>query len=160
MNTLTTRISLAPALLFFFLPTQAAEPPNPVQTNLSTAQQHSAEPPLGPPPEAYKACEGMSLGGKTEFVNPRGETVAGVCQNDGSGKIVLRPDHTPGERHGPPPEAYQVCVGKTSGNAAQFTGPKGEIIQGTCQAEGERLVLRPYHPPTAKTKFDTPFPQQ
>ena len=89
-------------------------------------------------------------GAKAEFVNPKGETVAGVCLNDGSGKIVLRPDHPPGGRQGPPPEANQACAGKTAGNAAQFTGPKGEIIQGICEAEGDRLELRPYHPPAAK----------
>ena len=153
MNASTTRILLAAALFFPFMPMQAAEQPTPAPTS-SVVGQHSAETPHGPPPEAYKACEGKSMGGKAEFVNPRGETVAGVCLNDGSGKIVLRPDHPPGGQvgghHGPPPEAYQACMGKTAGNAAQFTGPKGEIIQGTCEAEGEKLVLRPYHPPVAK----------
>ncbi len=149
MNALTTRIVLASTLLCSFLSATSAGQPNPAPTNGAT-DQHSAEPPHGPPPEAYQACKGKSLGGKAEFVNPRGETVAGVCLNDGSGKMVLRPDHPPGGHHGPPPEAYQACAGKTAGNAAQLTGPKGETVQGTCEAEGERLVLRPYHPPTAK----------
>ena len=153
MNVPTTRILWVAALFCSFMSAQAAEQPIPAPTNIATGP-HSAACPHGPPPEAYKACEGKSVGGKAEFVNPRGETVTGVCQNDGSGKIVLRPDHPPGgqagEHQGPPQEAYQACVGKTAGNAAQFAGPKGEIIQGTCEAEGERLVLRPYHPPTAK----------
>ena len=149
MNATITRIFSVAALLCCWVCAGAAEQPTQTPTTSGTVQ-HSAEPPHGPPPEAYKACEGKSVGGKAGFVNHRGETVAGVCQNDGSGKIVLRPDHPPGVRHGPPPEAYQACAGKTAGNAAQFAGPKGEIIQGTCEAEGERLVLRPYHPPTAK----------
>ena len=149
MNALTTRIVLASTLLCSFLSASSAEQPNPAPINSATGQ-HAAEPPHGPPPEAYQACAGKRVGAKAEFVNPKGETVAGVCQNDGSGKMVLRPDHPPGGHQGPPPEAYQACVGKTAGNAAQLTGPKGEIIQGVCEAEGERLVLRPYHPPTAK----------
>jgi hypothetical protein len=45
----------------------------------------------GPPLEAYKACEGKSAGSTAQFVNPRGETVIGVCQEE-NGKMVLRPN--------------------------------------------------------------------
>lgn len=45
----------------------------------------------GPPPEAYKACEGKSAGSVSQFVNPRGETVTGTCEEEG-GKMVLRPN--------------------------------------------------------------------
>ena len=46
-------------------------------------------------------------------------------------------------QHGPPPEAYTVCEGKIAGDAAQFESPHGETIMGTCEQEGDRLVLRP-----------------
>ncbi len=51
-----------------------------------------------------------------------------------------------GLRHGPPPEAYTVCEGKTEGSAAQFTDPKGEVVTGKCQVADGKLVLRPDHP--------------
>ena len=131
---------------------QSATVPSPGKP--AAAGQHAGEPPLGPPPEAFKACEGKSAGNRSEFASPHGDTVAGVCENDGNGKIVLRPDHPPGSQdvghRGPPPEAYQACVGKTAGGIAQFVSPKGETIKGICEAEGERLVLRPYHPPISK----------
>lgn len=54
----------------------------------------------GPPPEAYKACEGKTAGSTAQFVNPRGETVKGTCEEEG-GRLVLRPDHRKGDRQGP-----------------------------------------------------------
>ena len=39
------------------------------------------------------------------------------------------------KHHGPPPEAYTVCEGKAVGSAASFTNHKGEIVNGTCQAD-------------------------
>lgn len=45
----------------------------------------------GAPPEAYKACEGKSSGNKSQFINPHGETITGICENE-NGKMVLRPD--------------------------------------------------------------------
>ena len=45
----------------------------------------------GPPPEAYKACEGKSVGAVAQFVDRRGETLKGVCGEE-DGKLVLRPD--------------------------------------------------------------------
>jgi hypothetical protein len=45
----------------------------------------------GPPPEAYKACEGKSAGSVSQFVNPRGETITGTCEAE-HGRIVLRPN--------------------------------------------------------------------
>ncbi len=46
----------------------------------------------GPPPEAYKACEGKSSGSTAQFINPRGETVTGKCESE-NGTLVLRPDN-------------------------------------------------------------------
>jgi hypothetical protein len=57
----------------------------------------------GPPPEAFKACEGKSPGAPAEFVNPRGETVKGKCE-DKDGKLVLRPDFLRRDEGAPPPD--------------------------------------------------------
>lgn len=46
----------------------------------------------GPPPEAYEACEGKSVGDEAEFVNPRGETVTGTCVQRGD-QLILLPDN-------------------------------------------------------------------
>ncbi len=48
----------------------------------------------GPPPEAYTACEGKSVGDSAEFESPRGDTITGTCVQDGE-RLVLRPDHHP-----------------------------------------------------------------
>lgn len=54
----------------------------------------------GPPAEAFKACEGKTAGSAAQFVNPRGETVKGKCEEE-NGKLVLRPDATnKGNRQG------------------------------------------------------------
>ena len=100
----------------------------------------------GPPPEAYAACEGKSAGDLAGFVDPRGETVSGTCEPEGD-RLVLRPDRSQkgegGRHHGPPPEAYTACEGKSAGDLAQFVDPRGETVSGTCVPEGDRLVLRP-----------------
>ena len=49
----------------------------------------------GPPPEAYEACEGKSVGDEAEFVNRRGYTVTGTCEEEGD-QLVLRPDNPKG----------------------------------------------------------------
>lgn len=49
--------------------------------------------------------------------------------------------------NGPPPEAYTACEGKTEGDAAEFVSPRGDKVTGTCEMEGDRLVLRPDNPP-------------
>jgi two-component system, OmpR family, heavy metal sensor histidine kinase CusS len=69
----------------------------------------------GPPPEAYQACEGKSAGNSAQFINPRGEILKGICEEE-NGKLVLRPDSNkrnkrrqthegPGDRLFPPPRA-------------------------------------------------------
>ena len=46
---------------------------------------------------------------------------------------------------GPPFEAYKACEGRTEGSMARFTGPGGEMLEGTCEREsGGRLVVRPF----------------
>jgi hypothetical protein len=34
----------------------------------------------GPPPEAFKACEGKSPGDAVQLQTPRGETITGTCR--------------------------------------------------------------------------------
>lgn len=105
-------------------------------------------PRFGPPPEAYTACEGKNAGDAAQFVSPRGETVKGTCEQEGD-RLVLRPDrpkgNSGGRRHGPPPEAYTACEGKSAGSLAQFVDPRGEMVKGTCEEEDGKLVLRPDH---------------
>jgi hypothetical protein len=51
-----------------------------------------------------------------------------------------------GGHHGPPPEAYTACEGKSAGDEAEFVSPHGDTVTGICEMEGDRLVLRPDHP--------------
>jgi hypothetical protein len=100
----------------------------------------------GPPPEAYTACEDKTAGDTAQFVSPRGDSVSGTCEQEGD-LLVLRPDRSSGNsggrQQGPPPEAYTACEDKTVGDTAQFVDPRGETLSGTCEQEGDRLVLRP-----------------
>jgi hypothetical protein len=49
-------------------------------------------------------------------------------------------------RHGPPPEFFRICEGKTAGAAVQVTAPDGALISGVCTTADARLVFRPDHP--------------
>ena len=51
----------------------------------------------GPPPEAYKACEGKSAGSLAQFIDSRGETLKGTCEDE-NGRLVLRPDRSKSQR--------------------------------------------------------------
>ncbi len=48
--------------------------------------------PAGPPPEAYRACRDAKSGSVSGFTGTWGETIAGVCRRDESGRLVLIPD--------------------------------------------------------------------
>ena len=52
-----------------------------------------------------------------------------------------------GRHHGPPPEAYDACEGKSAGDMAEFVSPHGDTVTGICVQEGDRLVLRTDRPP-------------
>jgi hypothetical protein len=101
---------------------------------------------MGPPADAFKACEGKTAGSAAQFTGPNGETVTGTCRMDGE-KLVLRPDRSGGNsrdgRRGPPAEAYIACEGKSAGSTAQFVDPRGETLIGKCEEENGKLVLRP-----------------
>ena len=117
-----------------------AQDANAPQDKSANGQRHA------PPPEAYAACNGKKAGDSASFVNPRGETITGICRQDGN-QLVLRPDRNNGQaggnRQGPPPEAYKACEGKSAGSVSQFVNPRGETITGTCEAENGKMVLRP-----------------
>jgi hypothetical protein len=49
--------------------------------------------------------------------------------------------------HGPPPEAYDACEGLSAGDTVELETTNGDILTGTCEAKGDRLVLRPDNPP-------------
>jgi hypothetical protein len=49
--------------------------------------------------------------------------------------------------HRPPPEAYTACEGKSVGDTAEIETPHGDMVTGTCEKDGDRLVLRPDTPP-------------
>ena len=104
---------------------------------------------LSPPPEAYKACEGKSAGSASQFVDPRGGTVSGICK-EVDGKLILQPDLPRGKSGGrstsPPPEAYKACEGKSAGSASQFVGPRGRTVSGICKEVDGKLILQPDRP--------------
>lgn len=59
-------------------------------------------------------------------------------------------------QQGPPPEAYSACEGKAPGDAAEFRSPRGDVIKGACEAQGDRLVLRPDAPPEGRPEGRAP----
>jgi len=95
-----------------------------------------------PPLEAYTACEGKQPGEKASFVTRTGNTISGQCKQQQDGRLILIPDQLR-EGNKIPPAAYQECIGKRLGDAAQVTIPTGKTISGTCQSDGARLYLRP-----------------
>lgn len=115
-----------------------------IMGGIASAQQGGSN--FGPPPEAYAACKAKRAGDSATFVNSKGETITGTCKQEGN-QLVLRPDRSKGQsggkRRGPPPEAYKACEGKSAGSTSQFVNPRGETMTGTCEQEGNQLVLRP-----------------
>ena len=55
-------------------------------------------------------------------------------------------------QHGPPPEAYTACEGKNAGDTAEFVSPHGDTVTGTCEQEGDKMVLRPDNPPPRRER--------
>ena len=48
-----------------------------------------------------------------------------------------------GRQQGPPPEAIAACEGKNVGDSVEFTGPRGESLEGTCQEIDGQLAAAP-----------------
>jgi hypothetical protein len=59
-----------------------------------------------------------------------------------------------GGHGGPPPEAYTACEDKSAGDTAEFVSPHGDTVTGTCEQEGDQLVLRPDNPPDGRRRND------
>ncbi len=57
--------------------------------------------------------------------------------------------------HGPPPEAYTACEGKSVGDTAEFESPRGDTVTGSCVQQGDQMVLRPDNPPPGHRGRDT-----
>jgi signal transduction histidine kinase len=74
-------------------------PPTGASERLPSNRENPREERRGPPPEAYSACEGKKAGDVAQFVDPRGETVKGACEEE-NGKLVLRPDFRAGNSRG------------------------------------------------------------
>ena len=119
-------------------PTLAFGADSPSKTNRGRRQ--------GPPPEAYAACEDKNQGDEAQFVSSHGQTVKGTCEMQGD-RLLLRPERhkgrAGGRRQGPPAEAYAACEGKNVGDRSQFVNSRGESVPGTCEAQGDKIVLRP-----------------
>ena len=99
-----------------------------------------------PPLEAYTACEGKQPDEQSSFVTETGNTISGQCKQQQDGRLILIPAQLR-EVSRIPAAAYEHCVGKKVGDAAQLTIPTGKTISGTCQLDGDRLYLRPDSPP-------------
>ncbi len=70
----------------------------------------------------------------------------GICAAIGFGSDTEKP-RPMGGHNGPPPEAYTACENKNAGDIAEFVSPHGDTVTGTCEQQGDRLVLRPDNPP-------------
>lgn len=44
----------------------------------------------------------------------------------------------------PPPEAFEICEGKSEGDSVSITSPQGDTVEATCKAmRGDELVAVP-----------------
>jgi hypothetical protein len=62
--------------------------------------------------------------------------LAAAAQNDNQ----QRPDGPP---PGPPPEAVAACKGKAEGAKVQFTGRRGDTVNGVCKKMGDVIAAMP-----------------
>ncbi len=67
---------------------------------------------------------------------------------------VLANDDSGRQRRGPPPEAFTACEGLSAGDTAEFQGPRGNAVSGTCEQVGDKLVLRPDKPRGGKGRHN------
>ncbi|WP_416928810.1 hypothetical protein [Ottowia sp.] len=56
--------------------------------------------PMGPPPEAYAACQGQAEGASVTLTTPDGKQMAATCTKGPDGQVAARPNDMP---KGPPP---------------------------------------------------------
>ncbi len=93
--------------------TMDASPPKPSETDRR-----------GPPPEAYRACEGKKVGEAAQFTDARGVLLRGTCETD-NGKMVLRPHANRDGGNGPVQgNAQAKDPGPSSGPEAKRPVPR------------------------------------
>ncbi len=60
----------------------------------------------------------------------------------------------------PPPEAYKACENKNIGSKSRFINPQGTEVQGICEEENGRMVLRKTFPRSIEYQNDNNQPRQ
>jgi hypothetical protein len=106
------------------------------------------DPPRGPPPEAFQACDGLEQGASCGVTLPDGKEMTGTCRLGPQGEpLACAPDGPPPGRH-PPPESFQACSSLEEGESCAFTAPDGVELAGTCAVvpDGSGMACRPNHP--------------
>jgi len=116
------------------------------------------DPPLkGPPPGAYRACDGKNAGDEAQFISPRGETVTGICEQEGD-RLVLRPNHaradSDGRRQGPPLPGSSDPQRRPANHAIDDTGEllkkrpigKKPLLHAEAVAAGPQMMMRTRQP--------------
>jgi two-component system sensor histidine kinase CpxA len=111
----------------------------------------------GPPSEAYTACEGKNAGDEAQLISPRGETVTGICEQEGD-QLVLRPNHaradSDGRRQGPPPPGSSDPQRRPANHAIDDTGDllkkrsigKRPLMHTEAVAAGPHMMMRTRQP--------------
>ena len=56
------------------------------------------------------------------------------------------------QRREPPPQAFEICKGKSAGDTVQITTPQGQQLSATCTESPKGLFARPPHPPGQQGK--------
>ncbi len=114
---------------------------------------------VGPPEEAFTACEGRQAGDVVSFENRRGNTIEATCQQRGE-RLVAMPERRcgpkggnagqaadgagrSGKRCGPPEQAFTACEGQSEGAAVTLTTPRGREVEATCRSIDGRLAAVP-----------------
>jgi hypothetical protein len=70
-----------------------------------------------------------------------------MAASSGPGGLTARAADCPDPHHGPPPQAYDACSQKKTGDACQVTF-HDQTVSGVCAAAPDnRLACRPDHPP-------------
>lgn len=52
-----------------------------------------------------------------------------------------------GRRKGPPPEAFELCEGKSVGDSVEITSPQGDKVEGVCKEMNGKMVAVPANMP-------------
>jgi hypothetical protein len=108
------------------------------------------QPPRGPPPESFGACEGKNQSDPCSLQLPD-RAIDGSCVEGSEGKLFCRPNTLPkrtNEHHlMPVPEAFTACDARKPGDACSVE-LRGETVAGSCMAdEQNRLFCSPTGPP-------------